>query len=49
MKGAWVLVTKVLDDDIWEKIQKGVITGYSLAGSADLGERKEFDLAGEKV
>lgn len=33
-KGTWVLVTKATDD-MWESIQKGEFTGYSLAGSAE--------------
>lgn len=33
-KGAWVLVTKA-NDDIWEAVKKGEITGYSMAGQAN--------------
>ncbi|MCK5601946.1 hypothetical protein KAR91_08760 [Candidatus Pacearchaeota archaeon] len=33
-KGSWVLVTRILDDDVWEKIKSGEITGYSMAGIA---------------
>lgn len=36
-KGTWVLVTKATDE-IWENIQKGELTGYSLAGTADVEE-----------
>mgnify|MGYP001328631587 CR=1 FL=1 len=36
-KGSWVLVTKA-SDEIWEKIQKGEITGYSMAGTAEAEE-----------
>lgn len=32
--GAWVLGTKVTDPETWAQIQKGEITGYSMAGSA---------------
>lgn len=32
-KGAWVIVTKATDE-VWESIQKGEITGYSMGGSA---------------
>lgn len=32
-KGSWVLVTKA-NDDVWESIKKGEITGYSMAGKA---------------
>lgn len=36
-KGSWVLVTKA-DEDTWEAIQKGEITGYSMAGMAEVEE-----------
>jgi len=32
--GAWVLGTKIIKDETWEAIQKGEITGYSMAGAA---------------
>lgn len=36
-KGSWVLVTKA-SDEIWEQIQKGEFTGYSMAGTAETQE-----------
>ena len=36
-KGTWVLVTKATDE-MWESIQKGDFTGYSLAGTAQVEE-----------
>lgn len=36
-KGSWVLVTKATDE-IWESIQKGEFTGYSLAGQVKVAE-----------
>ncbi|MGX6993946.1 DNA methyltransferase [Vagococcus penaei] len=36
-KGTWVLVTKATDE-MWESIQKGEFTGYSLAGTAEVEE-----------
>jgi hypothetical protein len=36
-KGSWVLVTKA-SDEIWEQIKKGEITGYSMAGTAEVVE-----------
>lgn len=36
-KGTWVLVTKATDE-IWENVQKGELTGYSLAGTAEVEE-----------
>ncbi|MBM0064937.1 XkdF-like putative serine protease domain-containing protein [Alkalicoccobacillus gibsonii] len=38
-KGSWVLVTKA-NDDIWEQIKKGDITGYSMAGMAETIEKQ---------
>lgn len=37
-KGSWVMVTKA-SDEIWEQIQKGEITGYSMAGTAEAIEK----------
>lgn len=39
-KGTWVLVTKATDE-MWEDIQKGEFTGYSLAGTAEVEEVKK--------
>lgn len=39
-KGTWVLVTKATDE-MWESIQKGDFTGYSLAGTAEVEEVKK--------
>ncbi len=39
-KGTWVLVTKATDE-MWESIQKGDFTGYSLAGTAQVDEVKK--------
>jgi hypothetical protein len=50
-KGSWVLVTKA-SEDVWEKIQKGEITGYSMAGTAETIEKSEEPaqaVAGEEV
>lgn len=33
-KGSWVMVTKVEDDALWEKVLKGEFTGYSIGGVA---------------
>lgn len=35
VKGTWMLVTKATDE-MWEAIQKGEFTGYSLAGTAEV-------------
>ncbi|WP_046180381.1 XkdF-like putative serine protease domain-containing protein [Domibacillus tundrae] len=37
-KGSWIMVTKA-SDEIWEEIQKGNITGYSMAGKAETIEK----------
>ncbi|MFO3790670.1 XkdF-like putative serine protease domain-containing protein [Bacillus mojavensis] len=39
-KGSWVLVTKA-SEEIWEAIKKGEITGYSMAGIADIAKQEE--------
>jgi hypothetical protein len=39
-KGSWILVTKA-SDEIWEEIKKGDITGYSMAGTAEIIEKQE--------
>lgn len=36
-KGSWVLVTKA-DEETWESIKRGEITGYSMAGTAEVEE-----------
>ncbi|EAC7181134.1 phage portal protein [Listeria monocytogenes] len=41
-KGSWVMATKA-SDEIWESIQKGEITGYSMAGIAEVVEQSEGD------
>lgn len=33
-KGSWVLVTRVLDKQLWKDIKAGKFTGYSMAGTA---------------
>lgn len=40
VKGSWILVTKATDE-IWGQIQKGEITGYSMAGTAEAIEKQE--------
>lgn len=32
--GTWVMVVKVFDDALWERIQNGEITGFSIGGVA---------------
>lgn len=39
--GTWVVGVKVTDEKVWDKIQKGDITGFSLAGSARLTDPSE--------
>ncbi|WP_411734894.1 XkdF-like putative serine protease domain-containing protein [Paenibacillus sp. M2] len=39
-KGSWVAGVKVTDDDTWEDIQKGEITGFSMWG---VGKREEVE------
>ncbi|OIK22587.1 XkdF-like putative serine protease domain-containing protein [Bacillus amyloliquefaciens] len=44
-KGSWVLVTKA-SDEVWDQIKAGIITGYSMAGTADVYEEPEEKQAG---
>jgi len=39
-KGSWVMVVKILDDEIWEKVKDGKIRGFSIGGTA-LAEKTE--------
>ena len=33
-KGSWVMTVKVTDDNLWQKIKSGAITGFSIGGVA---------------
>ena len=33
IEGAWVLVTRVIPDELWEKVKSGELNGYSFHGS----------------
>ncbi|OAB34129.1 XkdF-like putative serine protease domain-containing protein [Paenibacillus glacialis] len=39
-KGSWIAAVKVTDDDTWEDIKKGEITGFSMWG---VGKREEVE------
>ncbi|MDO8159635.1 hypothetical protein FKQ51_20210 [Bacillus toyonensis] len=39
-KGSWIIATKA-SDEVWEKIEKGEITGYSMAGTAEVEDQAE--------
>ena len=30
--GTWLMTTKILDDEVWEKVKSGELTGYSFRG-----------------
>lgn len=41
--GSWVMTVKVLDKDVWAKVKKGELTGFSIGGKArvqKLGQTK---------
>jgi hypothetical protein len=38
LKDSWVLITKVLDEDIWKQIVNKEITGYSIGGRGNRNE-----------
>jgi len=40
-KGAWVMVTKVFDNGLWEDVKKGKLLSYSIAG---YGRRTETEI-----
>lgn len=44
-KGSWILVTKA-SDEICEQNQKGKITGYSMAGTKDIGKQQRESSSG---
>jgi hypothetical protein len=33
-KGSWVLAVRVLDDQLWEAVKSGALTGFSIGGTA---------------
>jgi len=35
-KGSWVLVSKILDEAIWEDVENGKLQGYSLGGRSSV-------------
>jgi DNA adenine methylase len=43
-KGSWIIIVKVLDNEIWKKIKKGEITGFSIGGKAKV-KKSEKDAA----
>ena len=45
-KGSWVMVSKVRNDKIWDKVLKGEYTGYSIGGR---GKRVPVDDAGNPI
>lgn len=40
-EGSWIIVLKVLDDEVWKKIKKGEITGFSIGGRAKIKKLDE--------
>ena len=40
-KGSWVMVMKIYSDDLWKEIKDGVVTGYSIGGTAVRTEEKD--------
>lgn len=33
-EGSWVITVRVLDKDVWDKVKKGELTGFSIGGKA---------------
>ncbi len=46
-KGTWVMTVEVNNPDIWEKVQKGEVTGFSMGGVGKYSET-ETELPAEK-
>lgn len=40
LKGSWVMVVKVHDDELWQAIKNGEYTGFSIGG---VGQRIPYD------
>lgn len=40
-KGSWVMTVKVVEDELWEKIKSGAITGFSIGGTATVEQAEE--------
>lgn len=40
-KGTWLLMIRVLDDDLWQKIKDGELNGFSIGGVATVQELEE--------
>lgn len=47
-KGTWLMVTKA-SDEVWEAIKKGEITGYSMAGTAEIIEKQVEEKSNEII
>lgn len=47
-EGAWVVGVHVTDNDVWEQIEKGELTGFSIEGTGTLIPENEPDKEGEK-
>ncbi|KKL27567.1 hypothetical protein LCGC14_2383880 [marine sediment metagenome] len=37
-KGAWIIVVKVLDSELWDDIKTGKFTGFSMGGRAAIAQ-----------
>lgn len=45
-KGAWIITVECVNDDVWQAVQKGELTGFSMGG---IGKYSEEDIALEDV
>lgn len=46
MKGTWIITVECSNDAVWEAVQKGILTGFSMGG---IGKYSEEDIALENV
>jgi hypothetical protein len=40
-EGSWLMTVRVLDDEIWDKVKKGEIKGFSIGGVATIEQLEE--------
>lgn len=43
IKGTWILMIRVLDDDLWQKIKDGELNAFSIGGVATAEEMEDSD------
>jgi len=44
-KGTWLLAVRVIDDELWEQVKRGELTGYSIGGMSSYHEISRAEAA----